>query len=60
LKTLLRHSFAGLVTATLGTISALSPAIAATFDQQEVDQNKFIAIAAPRGGSGHQLRYLLD
>jgi len=34
---------------TLGTITTLSPAITATFDQQEVDQNKFIAIAVPRG-----------
>lgn len=59
LKTLLRHHFAVLAIATLGTISTLSPAITATFGQQEVDQNKFIAIAVPRGdGSAHQLLIL--
>ncbi len=55
LKTLLRHRFAVLATATLGTIIALSPAIATTFEQQEVDQNKFIALAVPRVGSTPQL-----
>ncbi len=47
-----------LATATLGIIGALSPAIPATFNQQEVDQNKFIAIAAPIGGSNHKLLIL--
>lgn len=56
MKTLLWHRL--VATATLGIISTLSPAIAATFDQQEVDQNKFIAIAAPRGSSSHQLLIL--
>jgi len=47
-----------LAIATLGTITTLSPAITATFEQ-EVDQNKFIAIAVPRGdGSAHQLLIL--
>lgn len=43
-------------TAALGTLAGLSPAISATFGQREVDQSKFIAIAAPRGGgTAHQL-----
>lgn len=48
LKTLLRYRFAVLATATLGTINALSPASATTFNQQEVEQDKFIALAVPR------------
>ncbi len=55
LKTLLWHRFAVLATATLGIISALVPAIATTFEQQEVDQNNFIALAVPRTGSTPQL-----
>lgn len=55
LNSLLRHRFAVLATATLGIISTLGSAIATEFEQQEVDQNKFIAIAAPRVGSTPQL-----
>lgn len=45
--------------ATVGTMSALSiPAMAATFSQEEVEQNKFIAIAAPVGNGGRQLLIL--
>lgn len=58
LKTSLRLGAALLATATLGTISGLSPAIPATFGQQEVDQDKFIAIAAPLGSSDYQLLIL--
>lgn len=54
-KTLKRHLFAVFAIATLGTISALSPVHATTFEQQEVDQSKFIAIAVPRVGSTPQL-----
>lgn len=55
LKTLKRYRFAILATATAGTISALSPARASTFEQQEVDQSKFIALAVSRVGSTPQL-----
>lgn len=55
LKTLLRYRFAVFAIATLGTISALSPAHATTFEQLEVDQNKFIALAVPRVGGTPQL-----
>lgn len=55
LKTSLRLRVALLATASLGIISALSPAIAATFGQKEMDQDKLIAIAAPLGSSDYQL-----
>jgi N-acetylmuramoyl-L-alanine amidase len=37
------------------TVGALSPTTASTFDSQEVDSSKFIAIAAPFGENKHQL-----
>lgn len=42
----------------LGAFAAFSPAIASIFGEKEVDQNKFIAIAAPVGGTSHKLLIL--
>lgn len=44
--------------AAMSTLSPVPPAAAAQFGQQEVDQNKFIAIAAPVGATSHQLLIL--
>jgi len=41
-----------------GALAAFSPAIASIFGEKEVDQNKFIAIAAPYGQSSHKLLIL--
>lgn len=41
--------------ATLSTINAGIPAMAATFGEQDVEQDKFIAVAAPFGENSHQL-----
>jgi hypothetical protein len=49
---------AALAAAVIGTISASSSAIAATFSQKEVEQDKFIAIAAPLSSGEHQLLIL--
>src|SRR5690349_12800810 len=48
MKTSLPVKIATLATAAIATLSALTPAIAATSGQQEVDQSNFIAIAVPR------------
>ncbi|MBE9179462.1 DUF3747 domain-containing protein [Oculatella sp. LEGE 06141] len=46
-------------TAGVGTLAPLNPAAASVpFGQQEVDQNKFAAIAAPAGQTGHKLLIL--
>lgn len=55
------HHITGLAIAT--TITALNmgvakPTLAAQFDQQEVNQNRFIAIASPIGQTRHQLLIL--
>ncbi len=42
-------------TTVFGTLAGLSPAIASTFGQKEVEQNRFVAVAAPRGTTAHQL-----
>jgi hypothetical protein len=42
----------------LGAFAAFSPAIATIFGEKEVDQNKFIAIAAPVGSTSHKLLIL--
>jgi hypothetical protein len=55
MKTLVRRQIAALATVVISTISAWTPANAATFDQVEVDQSKFIAVAAPYGNNAHQL-----
>jgi len=44
--------------AAVNTLAPVPPAAAAQFGQQEVDQNKFIAIAAPAGATSHQLLIL--
>jgi len=49
---------AALAAAVIGVISAFSPVSAATFSQKEVEQDKFIAIAAPLGSGDHQLLIL--
>ncbi|MEB3359309.1 MAG: DUF3747 domain-containing protein [Synechococcales bacterium] len=55
-----RHvaAIAAVAAAAAGAVAAVSPAIAALFDQKEVDQNKFVAVAAPYGQSAHQLLIL--
>jgi hypothetical protein len=45
-------------TATVGITTVIAPALAAAFGQQEVDQSRFIAVAAPRGSNAHQLLIL--
>ena len=55
MKHFLPLSIAALVSTILGTISAFSPAVAVDFGQQEVDQNKFVAISVPRVGGSPQL-----
>nr|WP_290223886.1 DUF3747 domain-containing protein [Trichocoleus desertorum] len=55
----LRLQLAVSATLALSSLSSVSPAIAAaTFSQQEVDQGKFIAVAAPYGQQAHQLLIL--
>ncbi len=55
MRNFLPLSLAALASITLGAIGAMSLAAAGTFGQQEVEQNKFIAIAVPRVGSTPQL-----
>ncbi|NEP00848.1 MAG: DUF3747 domain-containing protein [Symploca sp. SIO2E9] len=50
-----RQKIATLATVAISTIGAWNPSTAATFGQQEVTQNKFIAVAAPFGERSHQL-----
>jgi N-acetylmuramoyl-L-alanine amidase len=42
----------------LACIASLSAVLAANFEQKEVDQSKFVAIAAPIGTTSHQLLIL--
>jgi len=44
--------------AAMGAVSALTPATAAIFGEKIVDQNKFVAVAAPYGVDSHQLLIL--
>lgn len=46
---------AGLAVASCFSIGTLSPTLAATFDNTEVNDNNFIAVAAPYGNNQHQL-----
>lgn len=56
MKTALPTRLAALATVAFSTVSPLVPAMASTFQQQEVDQSKFVAIASPfQSGSAHQL-----
>lgn len=58
MKILFRQWFAALATATLSTLIPLTPA-SANFGRLEVEQENFIAIAAPVGQTlGHQLLIL--
>lgn len=64
MQTSLRLKLATLFTVALSTFSVFpvngsaSKAIAANFSNREVDQNKFVAVAAPYGKSAHQLLIL--
>src|SRR4028119_48466 len=58
MKPSFRRSFATIATAaaTTGAIVTAVATLAATFGQQDLDQSRIIAIAAPRGTTGaHQL-----
>jgi N-acetylmuramoyl-L-alanine amidase len=58
MKSTLRRvaAFAAATTTAVSTLTLMLPVKAAQFGQQEVDQGKFVAVAAPvRGGSAHQL-----
>lgn len=55
MKASFRLQIAALATVVVSTLNALTPASAAYFGQKEVDQSKFIAIAAPYGNNQYQL-----
>ncbi|MBD1892763.1 DUF3747 domain-containing protein [Coleofasciculus sp. FACHB-SPT9] len=57
-KRLFGRSIAALATVVLSTLSAVNPSPAAVFTQKEVEQGKFIAVAAPYGTNSHQLLIL--
>lgn len=60
--TVLFRRFLGAIATTsfaaMGAVSALAPAIATPFGEKEVDQSKFVAVAAPYGSNAHQLLIL--
>ncbi len=59
MRHLSRQVAVGLTTSMLGVLCSLYPAQAFTFDQQEVSQEKFIAIAVPLAqGNSHNLLIL--
>lgn len=58
METSFKLKVAALATIVVSAISTLIPASAASFGQKEVDQSKFIAIAAPYGTDQHQLLIL--
>lgn len=60
MKPLLRFSLAVLTATLVGVTGGMRPANAATFGQQEVDQSKLIAIAAPRGNTGAYQLLILE
>ncbi|GAC1460003.1 MAG: DUF3747 domain-containing protein [Chamaesiphon sp.] len=49
------RSIAVLGTIILTTFSTFKPAISVDFGQQEIDQNKYIALASPYGGNHYNL-----
>jgi N-acetylmuramoyl-L-alanine amidase len=51
----LRQSIAALGTVVLTTLSTFGPAKAVDFGQQEVQQNKFVAVAMPYAGNQYNL-----
>lgn len=60
MKPLLRFGLTALTAALVGTMNGMRPVNAATFGQQEVDQSKLIAIAAPRGNTGAYQLLILE
>ncbi|HLO50527.1 MAG TPA: DUF3747 domain-containing protein [Kamptonema sp.] len=59
MKILRRLAMAAFGTAAIFTINTLNQAAAAyKFDQTEIDQNRVVAVAVPRGLGGHQLLVL--
>ncbi len=57
MKTWNRLCVAGLMALGIG-LEVMAPAIAANFDQREVNQNQFILVASPYGRGSHQLLIL--
>ena len=55
IKLSLRRTAAALASSALLTIGAIGSALAFTFDQTEINQDRVIAIAQPRGFGGYQL-----
>jgi Protein of unknown function (DUF3747) len=55
LKTLITNKFPALLLTTLTSILPLTSASAVTFDETEVDQNQFIAVAQPFGENKYNL-----
>lgn len=55
MKNFLPLSIAAIASTILGTLGVLSCATAVDFDQEEVDQKKFVAIAVPHVGSSPHL-----
>lgn len=60
MKPLLHVGLAVFTAALIGATGGLRPAHAAIFGQQEVDQSKLIAIAAPRGNTGAYQLLILE
>jgi hypothetical protein len=55
MKTSLRRQVAALATVIISTISTWQSVKAASFDQVEVDQSKYVAVASPYGNNEYQL-----
>jgi hypothetical protein len=55
MKNLLSLSMAAFASTTLGIIGTFRPIVAVDFSQQEVEQNRFVALAVPRIGAAPQL-----
>jgi len=55
MKNFLPLSIAVIASTTLGIISTFSRVTAVDFGQQEVDQNKFVAISVPHAGHSPHL-----
>jgi len=51
---------AAALAALVGVVGAINPAIASTFSKREVDTDKFITVAAPRGLSGSYQLLILE
>lgn len=55
MKTLFRRKAAAIAAMAMSALIPWNPAHPAAFDQVEVDQNTFVAVAAPFGNKAHQL-----